>query len=108
MTSTQVKYKSTGGSDLAKQPLGYYGPNKAHDGDREPTPAVSAYERGRLKPFKLLQTGSLVQQQQGSTRQNALRAKLRKMIPEGMQMAAPGARNYVAQRTMETAQAIAQ
>ena len=37
MTSTQVKYKKNGDSDLAKEPLGYYGPNKAHDGYKEPT-----------------------------------------------------------------------
>ena len=53
MTSTQARYASHGTTDIATQPLGYYGPNMAHENDHEPQPAQSPYERGRTKPFKL-------------------------------------------------------
>lgn len=34
MTSTQAKYASAGTSDIASEPKGPYGPNKAHDHDQ--------------------------------------------------------------------------
>lgn len=54
MTSTQAKYASTGSTDVASEPKGPYGPNKAHDNAREPKLAKPSYEHERSKPFKLL------------------------------------------------------
>lgn len=55
MTSTQVRYAAHGTSDIATEPKGPYGPNMNHERFHEPTLALSPYERGRTKPFKLYQ-----------------------------------------------------
>lgn len=64
MTSTQVRYASHGTSDIATEPKGPYGPNMNHERFHEPTLALSPYERGRTKPFKLYQRQSRPQQKQ--------------------------------------------
>ena len=44
MTSTQARYAAHGTSDISIEPIGPYGPNKAHDNDHEPLPVAPAYE----------------------------------------------------------------
>lgn len=65
--------------------MGPYGPNKAHDTNPEPHLQPSPYDKGRSKPFTL--------------------GAMKQKYPSIAQQVAPG--QYVVQKTMQTAQAIA-
>ena len=90
-----MRYQLTGKSDVAKAPLGHFGPSKFNAADGEPTAVKSAADIANASP---------AQDMFGNDQSFSLKATVKKMMPQFAQQVAPG--HFVVQRTMQAAQQI--